>query len=46
MSELEAQRELTALESRQLSEAQRLLDLDDRIDELRPGRKTNPSTEA
>jgi len=46
MSELEAQRELTALESRQLSEAQRLLDLDDRIDELRPNRTTNPPTEA
>lgn len=45
-TELEAQRELTALESRQLTEAQRLLDLDDRLDELRSPRKTNPSTEA
>jgi len=42
MTELEAQRELTALESRQLTEAQRLLDLDDRLDELRPSPETNP----
>ena len=46
MTELEAQRELTALESHQLSEAQRLLDLDDRIDELRQTPKTNPPTGA
>ena len=46
MTELEAQRELATLESRQLTEAQRLLDLDDRIDGLRPSPTTNPPAEA
>jgi hypothetical protein len=47
MTELDAQREVTSLESRQLTEAQRLLDLDDRLDELGPpSRKTNPPAEA
>lgn len=46
MAELEAQRELTALESHQLTEAQRLLDLDDRIDDLRPSPKATPPAEA
>ena len=46
MSELEAHREVAALESRQLTEAQRLLDLDDRLDELRLSPETNPPAEA
>ncbi|MBK5268578.1 MAG: hypothetical protein JJE47_14220 [Acidimicrobiia bacterium] len=44
--ELEARREIVALETHQLTEAQRVLDLDDRLDELKPPRKAALPTEA
>ena len=46
LSELEAQREVAALEAHQLAEAQRLLDLDDRLHELKPAPKAAPPSEA
>lgn len=46
MSELTAHADIAALEARQLTEAQRLLDLDDRIDQLRPEPKTTPPADA
>lgn len=42
LAELEVQRDVVALEARQLTEAQRLLELDDRIDELRSRPETEP----
>lgn len=45
MAELEAQRQLAALEAARLAEAQKVLDLDDRIDHLRRTEPAEPVTE-
>lgn len=45
LKELRAQQELIALESRQLTEAQRLLDLDDTASQMRSMPQTEPPLE-